>query len=486
MMNIHDIIAEINIDNSSNNKLATLKKHSDNEFLQKILKMTYDSVAFTYGVSLKQISNFEPNSGRKIDLDFAVDALEYALSTRDVTGHEACQLVADLIANLNDEDANLIKQIINRDLRINVGKTQINKVWKGLITKPVYMRCDIYSEKTAKNIDFPAPVQLKADGTYREMKVHDKSVTSRSRSGEPYEYPLIFNQMQNYPDGYTFGELTVKCNDAILNELLPKLEKSDKKYGTEDAKELTEAYQSAKSKGEEYILPRSLGNGLINSDSPPHDNIYFDVWDYLTLDEYDKAAKKDKENPCLTPYSERWAKLQEILETNQGTHIALIDCLIVNNVQEALQYCSTWMNKGYEGAVLKDFGGVFKDGTPNYQLKLKLEISLEVRITGTNDGKVGTKREGKVGSIEFQNDEGTIKGNTSGFSDKQMDEFTAIRNELPGSIMTVECNDLTKGRGNSYYALSHPRFIEIRKDRDDTDTLERAFKLRESAMQLTD
>ena len=51
-----------------------------------------------------------------------------------------------------------------------------------------------------------------------------------------------------------------------------------------------------------------------------------------------------------------------------------------------------------------------------------------------------------------------------------------------GQIMAVTCNDITKGRDNDYYALSHPRFDEIRTDKTETDTLERALENKEMAM----
>ena len=161
-----------------------------------------------------------------------------------------------------------------------------------------------------------------------------------------------------------------------------------------------------------------------------------------------------------------------------------IEFKTVDNIQEALKYTSEIMQAGFEGAILKDMGGVFKDGTSKQQLKLKLKIDCEMRIIGFQEGTVGTKREGKIGSILFENDEGTIKGKTSGFSDEQLDEFTAKQSELIGKVMTVQFNDLSKAEGNDYYALSHPRFIEIRNDKITTDNLETVLKLREMAMEL--
>lgn len=166
--------------------------------------------------------------------------------------------------------------------------------------------------------------------------------------------------------------------------------------------------------------------------------------------------------------------------------IRIIETYIVHNIKEALKITSDFMNLGFEGSILKDSSSVFRDKTNPQQLKLKLCISVEMRIIGFHEGTKGTKREGKVGSIIFGNDEGTIKGKCSGFSDTFLDEISANREAFLGSIIEVEFNDLTKATGNTYYALSHPRFIEIRHDKTETDTLEKAFQLREMAINLSE
>jgi len=164
--------------------------------------------------------------------------------------------------------------------------------------------------------------------------------------------------------------------------------------------------------------------------------------------------------------------------------IQIIPSVQVNSLKEALEQTSEWMNQGYEGSILKDTKGVFRDGTSKSQLKLKLEISVEMRVVGFLEGTPGTKRELTFGSMVFENDEGTIKGRCSGFTDAQLEDFNSRRGELIGKIIEVQFNDLTKAQGNDYYSLSHPRFIEIRNDKNETDSLEKAFQLREMAMEL--
>jgi hypothetical protein len=56
MNNIKAIIEEINLQNGSNYKIDILKKHSENELFKRVLKMTYDNVIFTYGITMKNVS----------------------------------------------------------------------------------------------------------------------------------------------------------------------------------------------------------------------------------------------------------------------------------------------------------------------------------------------------------------------------------------------------------------------------------------------
>jgi len=438
-MTISDIFEELNESNSSNHKLAVLKKHKDNELLKQVLKMTYDKVQFTFGVSLQNVLNYKLAEIKDGDFFDALDDL-VKLSNREITGNAALELCSSWIETLNENESEVFQRIINRDIKCNVGKTQMNKVWPKLITKPVYMRCGVYSDKTKKKIQFPAFIQLKCDGTYREFTVNNGEVQAQSRSGESYEYPEHFENMKSFPNGVYTGELTVK---GIFN--------------------------------------RSEGNGLINSDNPPYSDIIFDVWDYITLEEYKNASLKVKNT---TPYNERFNKLTSIISASNYSNIQLIESHEVQNINEALLQTSEWMQQGLEGGVLKNKKAVFKDGTSTEQLKLKIQIDAEMRVIGFKDGKLGTKREGKVGSIMYQNDDNTIKGQCSGFTDKELNDMTNNPDKYLGKIITVQFNDLTLGRNHDYCGLSHPRYIELRNDKDTTNTLSEVLELRDMAICL--
>lgn len=433
---LKDILNELNESNSSNYKLDILKKYKDNSELKKLLELTYNRNKYNFNVSKNCIIKDNPSileSNGSKTVDELLSALEI-LGGGTIRGNEAHQFVCNHLKCLDNDNKEIFLNVLGRDLKIGLNVKSINKVFKNLIPKPNYMRCAVLSEKTLKKINFPAFIQLKMDGTYREIHVADGQVTGKTRSGEEYFNPILFKEMENFPNGYYTGELTID--------------------------------------GES----RFTGNGLINSLNPPYEKITFTVWDYLTDDDYLEKSK--------TPYYSRFESLSDIIEKHKSNRVKLVPNHEVNSIDEALKYVSDWMEQGLEGGVLKDKNNVFKNGTSGTQLKIKLKVDAEMRITGFTDGTIGTKREGKIGAIQFSNDEGTIKGQCSGFSDEELDLFTKNKDNLIGRIISVEFNDIVKSENNDYYALSHPVFIEIRNDKDETDTLEKVIQLRDMAKGL--
>jgi ATP-dependent DNA ligase len=227
------------------------------------------------------------------------------------------------------------------------------------------------------------------------------------------------------------------------------------------------------------ISNRAESNGMLNSDNPPHDDIYMQLWDYISLDEYSRP--KDKKNK--TEYAKRFEELKEQFEDKDFEHIEIIETKEVQNLPEALTHVSNWMKEGLEGGILKDRNNIFIDHTSPTQLKLKLEIDADVRLVGFEEGTPGTKREKTFGAMIYTTDDGKVQGRTSGFTDKELEDFNSRRDELIGKIFTIQFNDITKARDSDTYALSHPRFIEFR-DKTETDTLERILEMKKMAMEV--
>lgn len=440
---ITDILAELGSNSSKNFKLDILKKNKDNDVLKTILAMTYDKVTYTYGITMKNIK-YTPEAiyaeGLGISLVEALTFLKEKLCTRELTGNKAHSTLEAILESLPKEDAKLIGLILGRDLKVGIGRTMINKVFKDLIIKPPYMRCGIYSTKTAKNITFPAFVQEKCDGRYVAVIVESGAITFQSRSGEEQEFPELRLQFKHVEPGVYIGELLVK--------------------------------------GE---TNRALANGMINSSTPPHDRIYIQLWDFINLEEWSRP--KDKENKTI--YGQRFRELRNNIK---DTSLELVETHAVKDLTEAEAFTRKMMTDGKEGSILKDRNNIFVDHTSTTQLKLKVSFEVDVIITGFTDGTKGTKREGKVGAITFttapDKTGNFISGQTSGFSDEQMEYFTKHQDSLIGDIMTVQANDITKSRDKDDWALSHPRFIELRPDKKIADTFLRAMEQLQSGKNL--
>lgn len=439
---IYDILNEFNLENGSNYKIDVLKKYKDNKLLTKVLVMAYDKVTYTYGISNKNV-DYRPGNKRASDftLNEALDFIETKFCTREITGNNAIFNLEALYEYLSKEDADVLYRIINRDLKINLGRTNINKVHKNLIVKPPYMRCDIGTKKNVdKNIDFNNIVysQVKMDGTYRSAVLEDE-ITIMSRSGHEDTFPLIEKELKLIksvlPDVVLTGELTLK--------------------------------------GEQQ---RNKGNGIINSHNPLHEDIIFTVWDAIPLNEYTQ-----KNGTSL--YIDRLSKLKMALAQFNLEYVKLIEYKVIKNMKEAYQDFQLVTKNGGEGTVIKSYDMTWKDGTSKKQLKVKLEIMLDMRCTGFTDGTKGTKREKTFGAMKFENDEGTIKGQCSGFTDKELEEISSDKESYIGRVFEIKCNDITKAKDNDYYALIHGNFVGFR-DKDDTDTLERSLELKELAMEL--
>lgn len=429
-----EIFNELKNTTSTKEKFNILSKNKENESLKRILKYAYDSVSYTYGVTYNHILSFESNDTSQKNM---FELLE-ELSKRELTGHNALRECKNLINTLSEENKIIFKGIIDRDFKIGVSTKTLNKVWKGLIPTPNYCRCSTF--KKGAKITYPAFVQLKCDGTYREAHIENGVCSFRTRSGEEYSIPTLEKEMSKLPDGYYTGEFTI-------------------------------------GRADEPDVDRQVGNGLINSKTPPFEKIHFTIWDYLRPLEYTLNARRT--------YKERFEELTSIITQAQIENVSIVQSVVVNSEEEMIKQVSLWMSKGLEGGVLKDFNMSFKNGTSNQQFKIKLKIDAEMRVKDFQKGTEGTKYEGQNKVIIFENDEGTIKGQCSGMTDAQVEECTKHPEKYIGQIVSVQFNDLIKAQGSEVYALSHPRFVEFRlNEKNETDTLEKVLDLREMAKNL--
>lgn len=411
-----DIIKEVKACKGSKAKLNLLAEYKGNELLKLVLQMAYDKTRFKWGLTLKQVLKAPSH---KLDDMGLIKAIAWMTNSLGVTvkGNAALEAMHSILDSVTQDEAEILRGIINRDLRLGVNVVSLNKAIPGLIHTVEYMRCDVF--KPNHKVKFPAYLQVKMDGTWRELRVYPEGVKIYTRQGYEDSNPVLEELFKDCPEGRYIGELTIPG------------------------------------------LTRVQANGEINSDNPPYDKIHFTLWDYVT----------DKPDA----YHNRLATLKRYIPTSEL--VSVVKTERVYNNEDVLALTRKWVQEGEEGAVLKDVNLGFKNGTSNKQLKIKQIIELDVRCTGFTEGKLDTVREGKVGAITFKTDDNMIEGQTSGFGAALLEDLTVNKDKYVGKVMVVQCNGLQQAEGSGTWHLMHPRFVEFRDDKTETDTLGRAQQL---------
>lgn len=124
---------------------------------------------------------------------------------------------------------------------------------------------------------------------------------------------------------------------------------------------------------------------------------------------------------------------------------------------------------GQEGTILKASNGLWKDGKPNWQIKIKIEMDVDLKIIGFNYGT--GKNEKVISSINAQSSDGKVNTKPTGISEDMMDYITKNQDKLMGMIVEVKCSGLSHD-SNGNYSLLHPVFKKIRDDKNTCDSLE--------------
>ena len=143
-MSIKDILDEIAAEGGSNAKMDILESYKDNEILKRVIYLAKSPRVKVY---IRQIPKHEFTfSFDHISLSDAMKQLD-KLSSREFTGGQASEWLQSILNSLSIDDAYVIVRIIDKDLKIGMGTSNINKIFPKLIEKTPYMGAKSFNEK---------------------------------------------------------------------------------------------------------------------------------------------------------------------------------------------------------------------------------------------------------------------------------------------------------------------------------------------------
>ena len=200
------------------------------------------------------------------------------------------------------------------------------------------------------------------------------------------------------------------------------------------------------------------------------DLIRVTAWDILTIDEY--FTRK-----CKRPYHIRLKELYETVEEYNGVRV--VETRIVSTVAEVMAHFEEVVSRDGEGTVVKSMDGVWADTKPSYQIKVKKEINLDLKVVGFNYGTKGTKNEFLISSLNVESEDGLLKTKPQGIDEDMMEYITANQDKLLNTIVETKCSGLSQNSDGDYSTL-HPVFKMFRTDKDVANTLEECIEINKS------
>jgi hypothetical protein len=451
----------LRIQTSNNAKISLIKKYVEDDMFRAMIELTMDGNLHYNIKKLPLPTNSERNAG---DFWYIANTLYKFAKQRGVTKPEK-QLLANLCPEPYQRD--IVHRILNKDLKCKVAHRLVNKAVPGLIDIVPYMRCSGIA--AAKNVHFPAIVQNKEDGTFVNFFPMTKSVRFMSRNGNDFVFPensLTDIILENFP------RLDMNNYEVYMGEFL--------------------VMQNGK------YLSRQEGNAIVVKALEKSQTITIDeslqvhiiLWDVVTEKEFYEGSSD-------TPYIERYEKLKWLVE-RKIPRVKLSETIIVDTIEEAKEFAVERINKGGEGAVLKDFSSIWIDGTSRKQIKLKAgglglegkERECELRVVSFEYGKKGTKYEGCLGGLRCVSEDEALEVIVgSGFTDQQRgflgfdnygfpmfmeeEDFLAYMDDtFLGQVITARFNDVIQDKHKQKPRLFLGRFIEVRHDKHLADTLD--------------
>lgn len=418
-----------------------------------VLTYAYDPFK-TYGIA--KVPESDHNDGGFFDA--RTFTLLEELARRNLTGNAAREAVKAEFERLSPEGEELLARVIKKDLRAGFTDGTINRVRPGTVAEFPYMRCVL--PKKAKLDKWPwakgIVSQVKADGMFANVNVYsDGSVSIHSRQGTPF--PAYHPDLE------------------LLTADLAKLDRERQYHG-----ELLVRNAAG-------IVPRQIGNGMINSvvqggSLEAGYAIQFSVWDTIPLE----AAKPKAEHK--EPYTARLMTLLNMLKgQDPGAYVSLIETRMVRSMAEAYAHSTDCLARGLEGTIIKNPGGFWRDtssGNPDV-VKIKLEVTVELKVVGVTKGT--GKRADTFGALTCRTSDDLLEVNVgSGITDASLAALMAMHGAgtLVGSIVSVTFNDLlAPSASNPLHSLFLPRYVEIRTDKTEADSLDKVRDQYEAAKQ---
>ena len=445
MTEVSKILQTLEGNNSRLFKEATLEENKDNETLKRVLTAALDPYTQYYQ---RKIPEYDRKEGT-MSLDWALGSLK-VLTSREETGNAAIGRLKNTLGRLNEEDAEVLKRVVTKDLKCGVSIATVNKVFgKDFIQTYPCMLASAFNQKSFQAIKYPALVQTKMDGMRANILIDGEGkVEVRSRSGREIDLKGHFDEYIR----------SIFYKSAVLDDI------THFRGAVLDGELVVLAEDGG-------ILDRKTGNGILNKavkgtiSKEEASRVRLWCWDMIPLADF-------KDGLCKIPYFDRLDVLNDRMEDVYNVQetpdlVKILPAEMVADYQEAEELFNAALEAGEEGVIVKNGDSIWENKRSKYQVKMKAELEADLLVEDVIEGS--GRIEGLVGSLRCTTKDGKLKVNVgSGLTDedrkKSPDEFI-------GKIISVKYNEKIKDKNSDTFSLFLPIFQELRLDKSEADNI---------------
>lgn len=428
-MDIHTIISEVANIGSTKAKQAIIEENSDNEVLKQSFYLA-ESPRVNFYVTVDFTSDIQKYGNGRITLD-VLKQLE-RLSSREVTGNAARDLVNQLCSKLTFGDAEILCRIINKDLRCNAGTAIANKVWPKLIPEYPMMLASKGDAKgfahLEKHVKKGLIAQKKCDGGRVNVIVDSAGeVTYRSRSGSVLNlFGRFDEEFTRFPNQVFDGELLVKSKTGVV----------DRKTGN-------------------GFYTKAVRGTLSEAEAS---NFCMEVWDMVPIDEFEDGKG-------TVVYRERLKTLNSIVWDQ--SRVKVVEGEEVFTMDDVYAFYNRMRAKKEEGAIIKVADSVWEDRRSKNSVKMKAEETADLLCIGWERGT--GKNADKIGNLIFETACKQLLVNVgTGFSDEAREKDPEY---YLGTIWEIGYNEVISSKGKDTKSLFLPVLKVPRPDKTKANTL---------------
>lgn len=141
-------------------------------------------------------------------------------------------------------------------------------------------------------------------------------------------------------------------------------------------------------------------------------------------------------NPAVAePQHMRLSRLHSIVTITNSPYVVLVQSFLAHNQEYVRKMFESFLNEGYEGAMLRDHEAVYVNERTKALLKFKPREDAEFEVIRVEDGN--GKRKGKAARVICRSDKGVEFAANVKWPDQIKERIWAERDMYPGSKATV-------------------------------------------------